>query len=64
MEKLEQNLSTVKYAVMGGESLEAKTNCYLWAKSNLRLKVLNVYGPTECTSVSTFAEINKKNCFR
>lgn len=47
-------ISSLQYAVLGGERLDKSMIDVLYQdKPNSKLKVLNVYGPTECTSVST-----------
>lgn len=47
-----ESLKNVKQVVLGGEALESRP-LLPWAQSQLELKILNVYGPTESTSVST-----------
>lgn len=47
-----EHLKGVKYVIVGGEALQPKPLAS-WAESNIQAKLLNVYGPTECTSVTT-----------
>lgn len=54
------HLSSINYAILGGEAIEPN-KLHLWAKSeNCHCKFANVYGPAECTSVSTFFVMEKE----
>lgn len=53
-EKNYNAVSSLEYAVVGGERLNNSWAIQLYKDiSESKLKVLNVYGPTECTSVSS-----------
>ena len=53
-EKNYNAVSSLEYAVLGGERLNNSWAIQLYKDiSESKLKVLNVYGPTECTSVSS-----------
>ncbi len=52
------SLQEVKTVILGGEALQAKPLTD-WARSDLQARILNVYGPTECTSVTTAYYVTK-----
>ncbi len=53
-------LKKLRLVILGGEAIE-KRRIKPWIESNeLNLNIMNVYGPTECTSVSSYS-ILKKN---
>lgn len=53
------HLKDVKYVIVGGEALQAKP-LLDWAQSDMQAKIVNVYGPTECTSVTTAYVVSKE----
>ncbi len=56
-----QNLSPLKYVTLGGETLRAAP-LIPWVQSdNYKCIISNVYGPTECTSVSTAYFLTKED---
>lgn len=53
-----RELCSLKQVIVGGEALDAKP-LIRWAESDLKLSILNVYGPTECTSVTSCYRVTK-----
>lgn len=54
-----ESLKEVTNVIVGGEALQSKP-LMNWAQSDLQAKILNVYGPTECTSVTTAYYVTKE----
>lgn len=54
-----ESLKEIKFVILGGEALQSKP-LMGWAESDLQAKILNVYGPTECTSVTTAYYVTKE----
>ncbi|SES92544.1 non-ribosomal peptide synthetase [[Clostridium] polysaccharolyticum] len=53
-------LKQLELIVLGGEAIERK-RIEDWFQSDLfQTKIMNVYGPTECTSVSTYGFLDKE----
>jgi amino acid adenylation domain-containing protein len=53
-----KDLASVKYLALGGESMNISKLTYWWDK-NSQLNISNIYGPTECTDISTFYFLEK-----
>jgi acyl-coenzyme A synthetase/AMP-(fatty) acid ligase/aryl carrier-like protein len=52
-------LKNIKLVILGGEAIERR-KIMDWAKYQVfDTEIMNVYGPTECTSVSTFSFLKK-----
>lgn len=54
-----EKLSSLNYVVLGGESLRIN-KMRSWLNSTLcNCKIINIYGPTECTDVTSYYEVPK-----
>lgn len=55
-----QELDRLEYVILGGDVFDGR-RIWNWARlDRVKAKFGNVYGPTECTSVSTFYTFSKK----
>ncbi|MEK3889665.1 amino acid adenylation domain-containing protein [Bacillus sp. FSL K6-3431] len=51
-------LTSLNHVFLGGESINCKKLIPLVESSNFNSEIVNTYGPTECTDISTFYRIN------
>ncbi|QUI23833.1 amino acid adenylation domain-containing protein [Vallitalea pronyensis] len=52
-----KNIQSLKYIILGGESIKIENILPLLTEKHIHTKIINSYGPTECTDISNYYTI-------